>query len=379
MAAARRGVDRPADWTPADRPTRGDACSRCSTSTGRTTRPTCCDALLQDARVHGRRLRRRRAARPGARADAAEPGARRCALPAAVYTELFKNIPLLAIIFLTYFGLASAGRPARASSQAGALSLIIFYAAYLSEIFRAAIGGVHGGQPEAAEALGLSRRRHVRARDLPAGAALALPGTNTMLVDLLKSTSLLVTISAAELMSAGPADHLRDVPRAGGLPRHLGLYFALCYPLSQGLLLVRAPDPRRRAAARRGRPRAALRARRASLLEEGGDGMTDVHHRPTGSPSGSRACASPSTAGVVLDDVDLTSRAATSSASSARAAAARPRCCAASTCSNAPTAARDRGRRRADLRRRPRWSAATSRGCARRSAWSSSASTCSRT
>ncbi len=31
----------------------------------------------------------------------------------------------------------------------------------------------------------------------------ALPGTNTMLVDLLKSTSLLVTISAAELMSQG--------------------------------------------------------------------------------------------------------------------------------------------------------------------------------
>jgi polar amino acid transport system permease protein len=30
-------------------------------------------------------------------------------LVAAVYTELFKNVPLLAIIFLTYFGLASAG------------------------------------------------------------------------------------------------------------------------------------------------------------------------------------------------------------------------------------------------------------------------------
>src|SRR5918996_1984513 len=30
-------------------------------------------------------------------------------LPAAVYTELFKNVPLLAVIFLTYFGLPSAG------------------------------------------------------------------------------------------------------------------------------------------------------------------------------------------------------------------------------------------------------------------------------
>jgi polar amino acid transport system permease protein len=30
-------------------------------------------------------------------------------LLAAIYTELFKNVPLLAIIFLTYFGLASRG------------------------------------------------------------------------------------------------------------------------------------------------------------------------------------------------------------------------------------------------------------------------------
>ncbi len=37
---------------------------------------------------------------------------------AAVYTELFKNIPLLAIIFLTYFGLASVGVSSTSSRQA---------------------------------------------------------------------------------------------------------------------------------------------------------------------------------------------------------------------------------------------------------------------
>jgi polar amino acid transport system permease protein len=79
---------------------------------------------------------------------------------AAVYTELFKNVPLLAIIFLTYFGLASVG-VRLGVFEAGTLSLVVFYAAYLSEIFRAAIAGVHGGQQEAAEALGLSRRATV--------------------------------------------------------------------------------------------------------------------------------------------------------------------------------------------------------------------------
>ena len=69
-------------------------------------------------------------------------------IPAAIYTELFKNIPLLAIIFITYFGLASIGIRLDAF-QAGTLSLVIFYGAYLSEIFRAALLGVHAGQREA--------------------------------------------------------------------------------------------------------------------------------------------------------------------------------------------------------------------------------------
>src|SRR5918994_7001386 len=58
-------------------------------------------------------------------------------IPAAVYTEVFKNIPLLAIIFLTYFGLASVGLRLDVFT-AGCLSLVVFYAAYLSEIFRSA-------------------------------------------------------------------------------------------------------------------------------------------------------------------------------------------------------------------------------------------------
>src|ERR1700752_5474499 len=75
---------------------------------------------------------------------------------AAIYTELFKNIPLLAIIFITYFGLGSIGLRLSALA-AGALSLVIFYAAYLSEIFRAALGGVPPGQQEGGEALGMGR------------------------------------------------------------------------------------------------------------------------------------------------------------------------------------------------------------------------------
>jgi polar amino acid transport system permease protein len=184
-------------------------------------------------------------------------------VPAALYTEIFKNIPLLAIIFIIYFGLASIGIKLGAIA-AGSLSLILFYAAYLSETFRAAIAGVHPGQQEAAEALGLGRISTFQLVIFPQALRLALPGTNTFLVDLLKSTSLLVTISAAELMSVG---RLITSATFRALEVYLviaAIYFCLCYPLSQGLLWlerkVRAGIPLT--------PRRRRRFKRAAVLLE---------------------------------------------------------------------------------------------------------------
>ena len=184
-------------------------------------------------------------------------------VPAALYTEIFKNIPLLAIIFIIYFGLASIGIKLGAIA-AGSLSLILFYAAYLSETFRAAIAGVHTGQQEAAEALGLGRISTFQLVIFPQALRLALPGTNTFLVDLLKSTSLLVTISAAELMSVG---RLITSATFRALEVYLviaAIYFCLCYPLSQGLLWlerkVRAGIPLT--------PRRRRRFKRAAVLLE---------------------------------------------------------------------------------------------------------------
>lgn len=46
-------------------------------------------------------------------------------IPAAFYTEIFKNVPLLAIIFLTYFGLPTVGVKLQVF-EAGVLSLVLF-------------------------------------------------------------------------------------------------------------------------------------------------------------------------------------------------------------------------------------------------------------
>jgi polar amino acid transport system permease protein len=154
---------------------------------------------------------------------------------AVLYTEIFKNVPLIAIILLIYNGLTNFGI-VFGIFQAGALSLIVFYAAYLSEIFRAALTGIHPGQKEAAEALGLSRFATFAHVTFPQALRLALPGTNTMLVDLLKSTSLLVVIGAFELMTQAQLIASSTFRAFEVYSVIAGIYFALCFPLSQGLL-----------------------------------------------------------------------------------------------------------------------------------------------
>lgn len=153
---------------------------------------------------------------------------------ATTYTELVKNLPLLATIFIIYFGLTSVNIVLD-TFLAGSLSLIIAFSAYLAEIFRGAMLSVGRGQREAAKAIGLSSWTGMRAVILPQAVRVALPGSGTMLVDLLKSTSLLVTIAGAELMTVGQ-EITSETFAALQVYIVIGLiYLALCFPLSRGV------------------------------------------------------------------------------------------------------------------------------------------------
>jgi polar amino acid transport system permease protein len=157
--------------------------------------------------------------------------------PGLVYTEVIKNLPILTGIFITYFGLATVGLTLSAF-QAGCASLAIFYGAYLAEIFRGSLLSVTRGQREAAQAAGLSGTATMRFVVLPQALRVALPGTGTMLVDLLKATSLLVTIGGAELMTVG--QNIASVTFAPlGIYTLIGLiYFVMCFPLSRAVAFL---------------------------------------------------------------------------------------------------------------------------------------------
>jgi His/Glu/Gln/Arg/opine family amino acid ABC transporter permease subunit len=149
-----------------------------------------------------------------------------------IYTEIFRNLPLITEIYLIYFGLAAIGIRFSAL-EAGAISLSLFYGAYLSEIFRAGLEGVPRGQWEAGQALGLTHISILRHITLPQAVRLALPGSSTMFVDLLKGTSLMVTIGGAELMTEAGII-VSDTFRALDVYLVVGaIYVLLAYPLSQ--------------------------------------------------------------------------------------------------------------------------------------------------
>jgi polar amino acid transport system permease protein len=151
---------------------------------------------------------------------------------AIAYTELLKNTPLLVVMFVVYFGLPSAGI-VLSRLIAGSLALTVCYAAYLSEIFRAGLQGVPDGQREAGYALGLSTFATYWNIILPQTFRLSLAATGNMVVDVLKTTSLISAIGGGELLTSA-----ENITAATFQPMKVylivgGIYFALCFPLSR--------------------------------------------------------------------------------------------------------------------------------------------------
>ncbi|MFI9169330.1 amino acid ABC transporter permease [Streptomyces lincolnensis] len=118
--------------------------------------------------------------------------------PAAVYVEVVRNTPVLLQMFVAYFALPSAGL--RLSPvQAGVLALGVNVGAYLTEIFRAGIQAVPGGQREAARVLALSPARTFVHVVLPQALRNVYPAVVNQLVQIILGSSLLSAISVPEL------------------------------------------------------------------------------------------------------------------------------------------------------------------------------------
>jgi polar amino acid transport system substrate-binding protein len=124
-------------------------------------------------------------------------GARLPRLVLVGYVELIRGTPLLLQLFVLYYGITSAVRlPAFAAALLG---LAFNYAAYESEIYRAALEAVPRGQLEAARTLGLSEMQVLRFIRGPQAFRLALAPMTNDFVALLKDSSLVSVLTVMEL------------------------------------------------------------------------------------------------------------------------------------------------------------------------------------
>ncbi len=135
------------------------------------------------------------------------------------YVGFFRGTPLFVQILLVHFavmpllvqpdgGLLLSGEAAREFRQnhgaffSGALALTLNAGAYISEILRAGIQSIHGGQTQAAYSVGLTHAQSMRYVVLPQALRRMVPALVNEAVTLVKDSSLVSAIGLAELALA---------------------------------------------------------------------------------------------------------------------------------------------------------------------------------
>ena len=149
-----------------------------------------------------------------------------------LYVHVVQGTPLLAWLFVFFFGLSIFGVEV-SPWIAAAAAYSIYAGAFLGEIWRGCLQAIPKTQWEAGASLGLSLTEQMRYIIVPQAMRLAIPPTVGFLVQLIKNTSLAAVIGFIELTREG---QLTTAVTFRPFTVYLivaALYFALCFPLTQ--------------------------------------------------------------------------------------------------------------------------------------------------
>lgn len=123
-------------------------------------------------------------------------------MPALLYIQTLRNIPLLILVFWAFFIPPTFGWET-SKFTAVLMALTLFTAAYIAEIVRGGIRAVPPGHVQAARALGLSRMQIQRWVILPQAFYNMLPALSGRYIVSIKNTSLAFLIGLADLTQVG--------------------------------------------------------------------------------------------------------------------------------------------------------------------------------
>ena len=127
----------------------------------------------------------------------------------SLYTWIFRGTPLLLQLFFAYYGLPVLGITLQ-PFPAAALTFIINYGAYFTEIFRGGIESIDEGQYEAAKVLGMNYRQTMSRIVIPQTVKRVLPATSNEAINLVKDSALVAVIGLGDLLRSAKVAVTRD-------------------------------------------------------------------------------------------------------------------------------------------------------------------------
>ncbi|WP_338216929.1 amino acid ABC transporter permease [Lacticaseibacillus salsurivasis] len=152
--------------------------------------------------------------------------------------DLIRNLPLLLLLFFTYFALPNIGLRLSVI-PASIVAMTVFESAMLAEIIRSGIGAVPVGQMEAARSNGMSYSQAMIQIILPQAFKKMIPPLVSQFISLVKDTSLATIILLPELTQHAQIIYGQNVNYT--IPMFVALavlYFIVNYALSVGSRII---------------------------------------------------------------------------------------------------------------------------------------------
>ena len=127
---------------------------------------------------------------------------------AIVYTDLFRGVPTILVVFLLGFGVPALQLSGVPNGELfwGGVALILVYSAYVAEVYRAGIESVHPSQEAAARSLGLSHPQTLRYVIVPQAVRRVIPPLLNDFIGLQKDSALISVLGIVEALRQAQID-----------------------------------------------------------------------------------------------------------------------------------------------------------------------------
>jgi polar amino acid transport system permease protein len=126
-------------------------------------------------------------------------GGRMVRLLIGAYVEFIRNVPLILLVYLVFYGLPTAIDLAYDAGTSFVATLSLYAGAYLVEVFRSGLAAVPAGLVDAGKAIGLTPWQRLVYVRLPTMLRITLPALSNTFVSLFKDTSVASVIAVPEL------------------------------------------------------------------------------------------------------------------------------------------------------------------------------------